>query len=267
MYRYERDSTNGNYLSTGFVAGGQSSKKGFPGFYSEVRIEAVQGFGAAAGVRYSSRSPGFSEKYVGGANYSGNAGLRPETRLEYEAGIYLNKRRLAMSGSLFVSNTKDKIIFTMNSLHMFVPQNMDAMSGWGAESDLTLKPLDWIALTNAATYMENTIHSSAVTSWIGKDEPFVPRFTDDLRVRFSFKKFYAGHSVHYGSSYFTGPDNTDTIIHDVPELTAWIGIVPDNHRRFDVSYRLENYLNVHDYNFPGRPLRGIHNYLICKYTF
>jgi outer membrane cobalamin receptor len=266
-YRYELDSTNGKFTYSEFLPGGQSSKKGSPGFYSEVHVETLRDFGISAGVRYSSRSPGFSEKYIGGAQYSGNSDLRPETQLEYEAGFYLNKRHVAMSVSLFVSNTKDKIIFTMNSLHMFVPQNMDNIAGWGAESDLTCAPFDWIALTNTAAYMENTIHSSTVTGWIGKDEPFVPRFTDDLSLRFSYKKFYIGHSAQYGSPYFIGPDNIDKISHNNPELNAWVGIVPDSHRRFDISYRLENYLNVRDYNFPGRPVPGIRHYLICKYTF
>jgi iron complex outermembrane receptor protein len=267
MCRYELDSTNGKLSYGGFVSGGQSSKKAFPGFYSQLRIEPMQGFTLSAGARYTSRSPGFSEKYLGDANYSGNAELRPETRLEYDAGFSLNKRHVAMSGSVYGATTKDKIIFVMNSLHLFVPQNMDKVTGWGAETDFTFAPFEWIALTNAATYMENTIHSSAVTSWIGKDEPFVPRYTDDLRLRFSYKKFYAGHSAHYDSPYFTGPDNIDKISHNEPELNAWVGIIPDSRRCIDISYRLENYLNVRDYDFPERPMPGIRHYCICRYTF
>jgi iron complex outermembrane receptor protein len=265
--RYELDSTNGNFSYGEFVPGGQTSRQGFPGFYTDFRAEPTQCFGLYAGVHYSSRSPGFSEKYLGNANTEGNTELRPETRLEYETGFSLNKHRFAISGSLFASNTKDKIIFIMNSANMFVPKNMDDIMGWGAETDFTFSPFEWIALTNTATYMENTIHASADPNVVGNDEPFVPHFTDDLRFKVSYKKFYAGHSAHYGSPYYTGIDNVDKISHDAPELDVWIGIVPDNRRHFDFSYRLENYLNVRDYDFPGMPLPGIRNYLICKYTF
>jgi outer membrane cobalamin receptor len=267
IYRYEIDSTNGKFTNSVFVSGGQKSEKGFPGFYSDLSFDPGKGFGLYAGIRYASRSPGFSEKYVGGANVTGNAELRPETRLEYDAGFSLNKRHVAMSGSLFASNTKDKIVFTMIASNMFLPRNMDDISGWGAEGDLTVAPCGWLVLTNSAAFMENTIHSSAVTSWIGKDEPFVPRFSDDLRVRLSCRSFYAGHGAHFRSTYFVDADNTVKNSNDTPELSAWIGFVPDSQRHFDLSYRIENYLNVRNYDFPGRPVPGIRHYLICKCTF
>jgi iron complex outermembrane receptor protein len=265
--RYERDSTNGSFLYGDFVNGGQTTRKWFPGVYSDVQLGPLHGFDLYAGIRYDGRSPGFSEKFVGGANVSGNPQLRPEMRLEYETGFSLNKRLISFSGSLFASDTKDKIVFAMNSAHIFYPRNMDDIAGWGSEVDLTAAPLDWIAVTNSVSYLENTIRSSAVTSWNGKDEPFVPRFSDDLRVRLSCRSFHAGHGAHFRSAYFVDPDNTVKNSNDTPELSAWIGLVPDSQKHFDLSYRIENYLNVRNYDFPGRPVPGIRHYLVCKCTF
>jgi hypothetical protein len=265
IYRYEIDSSNGKFYYSGFLPGGQSTREGFPGGFSEVTYEPLGDLKLLAGIRYSSRSPGFTEKFCMGTNYVGNSDLRPENRLEYDMGFAINKQTVALAASFFASDTKDKIIFTMNSQHMFVPQNMNEVTSWGIESDVTLAPADWITLTNSATYMENIIHSSTVTAWIGNEEPFLPRFTDELGVKVSYKKMYAGHSARLISPYFIGPDNIAKISHDKPELNASIGMLPDKH--FDCSYRLENYLNVRDYDFPDRPIPGIRHYVVLKYNF
>jgi len=267
LYRYEVDSTNGKFYFSGFQPGGSSSFNAFPNGFAEITYAPGKGVSVSAGARRTSRSPGFSEKYSVGADYVGNADLRPETRSEYDVGFSLNKPIFSITGSLFASSTRDKIVFVMNSVHMFVPENLDHVTGWGVESDITLTPCDWIALTNNGTYMENTIHSSGVSSWTGNDEPFLPRFTDDFGIQFTYKKFYAGHTVHFMSPYFLGPDNVDLITHPRPEMTATIGIVPDKSRHFDLSYRLENYLNVQDYDFPDSPLPGIRYFLVLKYNF
>jgi hypothetical protein len=267
VFRYEIDSTNGKFYYGGFQPGGSSSSKGFPNGFSEISFKPFRGVDILSGVRYSSRSPGFSEKYCIGATFSGNADLRPETRLEYDIGFSINKPAIALSAAFFANRTKDKIVFMMNSLHMFVPQNMDVVTGWGVESDLTFVPCGWISITNNITYIENMINSSAVSNWIGKEEPLLPRFSDDLDVRFFYKKMYAGHSLHIISPYFLGPDNIDKITHSKPELSASIGIVPDRNRHFDLSYRLENYLNVRDYDFPDSPVPGIRHYFVFKCNF
>jgi hypothetical protein len=268
LYRLELDSTNGKFYFSGFLPGGTSSFHAFPNGFSEVTYEPANGLALVADARYASRSPGFSEKFSLGATYSGNADLRPETRLEGSIGFSINKPFMSFSGSLFGSNTKDKIVFLMNSLHLFVPQNLDDVKGWGFESDLTFAPLDWVSMTNNLTYMENTIYSSGVSSWIGKEEPLVPRISDDFSIRFSYKKLYAWHSMHFISPYFLSPDNVQPIYHSEPELTARIGIVPDKDRHFDLSLRLENYLNVQNYDFPdGPPLPGIRYFFVLKYDF
>jgi outer membrane cobalamin receptor len=265
LYRYEVDFSNGKFYYSGFVPGGQRTNEGFPCGFSEVAYEPLDDLNLLASVRYSSRSPGFSEKFSMGANYAGNSDLRPETRLEYDIGFAVNKPPIALSASFFTSDTKNKIIFTMNSQHMFVPQNMNEVAAWGVESDLTVAPVDWFVLTNSATYMENIIRSSAVTYWVGNDEPLQSRFSDELGIKFTYKKIYAGHSARVVSPYFLGPDNIAKISHNKPELNASIGIVPDKH--FDCSYRLENYMNVQDYDFPDRPIPGIRHYVVVKCNF
>jgi outer membrane cobalamin receptor len=266
IYRSETDSTNGHFdfSATMFSSGGLLTTQGFPGGYAEIVWTPLGAVQLQTGLRYSSRSPGFTEKFSQGVNYAGNDTLHPETRLEYDAGVSINKPGIASSLSFFVSDTKDKIIFLMQSQHMFYPRNMNEVAGIGAESYITFAPVGWMRLTNAATYMENVI-SSVVPGWNEKNEPLLPRFTDDLNAKVAYKKLYACHSARFESSYFLNPDNTLEVAHRLPELTVTVGISPSKH--FDCSYRLENYLNFQDYDFPDRPIPGRRHYFVLKYNY
>ena len=264
IYRYERDSTNGRLTIDGFTPGGQSAHEGFPGAFGEITVEPLSGFHLLTSMRYSSRSPGFAEKFCIGANYAGNAGLRPETMLEYDAGFSINNAFMALSASYFNNATKDKIIFTMNSQHMFVPQNMNEIYGWGLENDVNIFPADWLTISNSVTYMENIVQSM-VSDWNGNDEPFLPRCTDYQSILLHYKKIYAGHCARFMSPYFIGLSNEEKIVHDKPELSAYMGFLLGNN--FDVGYRLENYLNVRDYDFPQRPIPGIRYCFVLKCHF
>jgi outer membrane cobalamin receptor len=264
IYKYEHDSTNGHFTLFEFTPGGQSAHEGFPGGFGEITVEPLSGLHLLLGIRYGSRSPGFSEKYSLGANYAGNSVLKPETRIEYESGFSFNNSFAALTASVFKNTTKDKIVFTMNSQHLFYPQNMNEVDGWGLESEVSIFPTDWLAITNSATYMENIVHST-VTDWNGHEEPMLPRFIDYQKITVHFKKFYAGHSAQVTSPYFKGPDNVEKITHDYPELGVNAGFLPA--KSFDIGYRLENYLNVRDYDFPQRPIPGIRHYFVFKYHF
>jgi iron complex outermembrane receptor protein len=264
MYRYEIDSLNGQFSVNGFAPGGLSTHEGFPGGFGEIIIEPVSGLHIVTSASYSGRSPGFTEKFQLGANYAGNTSLRPETRFEYNAGCSVNNSFLALSASLFKSITKDKIIFTMNSQHMFIPQNMNEVDGWGVENELNLFPADWVTITNSITYMENIVRSK-VNDWDGNDEPLLPRLSDYQEIKLRYKKVCAGHSVRITSPYFVGLSNVEKIVHDKPELSAFLGFYAN--RNFDIDYRLENYLDVKDFDFPQRPLPGIRHYLVFKFHF
>ncbi|MDD5673435.1 MAG: TonB-dependent receptor, partial [Chitinivibrionales bacterium] len=262
LYRYEIDSTNDSMPSYGLpLAGGKTTKEGFPSGFAALQYRFFDDIVALASVQYSSRSPGFSEKFSEGANVSGNAALRPETRLEYNGGLSFLKPSIAFSAAFFAGTTKDKIVYTMTS-HIFVPKNVSDVKVWGLESDITLSPFSWMSLVNSMTYMENILYSDAFPSWNGKEEPLLPRFTDDLNIKFTYKNFYASQSAHFASRYFTDFDNTNSVAHSVPQLDAAIGYAPDGH--FDFSYRIENYGNVQDYDFQ-RPLPGMAQYVVLKY--
>lgn len=268
VYRYEKDSTNDSVSMAGgvvsLIPGGRSTKKGFPAGFSELHYQLLDCLSFLASVQYSSRSPGFSEKYSESANISGNPALRPETRLEYDAGLSFLKPHLAVSAAFFASTTKDKIIYTVTS-HMFVPKNISDVNGWGVETDITLMPFPWVSIVNSATYMENIIHSDTISSWNGKDEPLLPRFTDNLNIKFMYKNFYASHSARFASQYFKDFDNTPPPVFQAkPQLNASIGCTLGEH--FDISYRIENYLNIQDYDFQ-RPLPGLTQYAILKCRF
>lgn len=264
LYRYERDSTNDSITSLGSLTPeGRTTKKGFPGGFGELHYRIFDGLGILASAQYSSRSPGFSEKYSEGANVSGNPALRPETRVEYDAGFSFLKPYIALSSDFFASGTKDKIVYTMTS-HIFVPKNVSNVNGMGVESDITLTPFTWVSIVNSMTYMENIIHSDTYPSWNGNDEPLSPRFTDNLNVKFTYKNLYASHSVHFASRYFTDFDNSDTVLQTKPQLNASIGCILGEH--FDFSYRIENYLNVQNYDFQ-RPLPGMSQYAVLKYNW
>jgi outer membrane receptor protein involved in Fe transport len=264
IYRYEIDSTNGKFYYSGFVPGGKRDNSGFPGGFFEATVSPVDRISLLASVNYGSRSPGFSEKFCLGSNYVGNSDLKPETRLEENLGFTLNLSFATVSASFFADNTKDKIVYILSSQHLFIPRNMNEITGLGFENDITVFPWGWFTLTNSMTLMNNEISSSDIAAWKGKKEPFVPQFTDDLRLTLSFRRIYAYHAAHYSSPYYIGPDNITKVTHDKPELGAGFGIKPGH--SFDISYRLENYLDVRDYDFPDRPLPGIRHYLILKFN-
>jgi hypothetical protein len=261
LYRYEIDSTNDSMPSYGLpLLNGGRSKEGFPGGFSELRYKLFDGLGLLASVQYSSRSPGFSEKYSQEANVSGNNMLRPETRLEYDFGFSFLKSYIALSASIFSSETKDKIVYIGHSM-MFTPENIPNVNGLGLETDLTFTPFSWVSIGNSLTYMKNTIHSDMYPGLDGCDEPLLPRFIDNLKIKLIYKNWYASHSAHFSSQYFKDIGNTDPPVVIGPQLNASIGCMIGEH--FDFSYRIENYLNVQDYDFQ-RPLPGLSQYVVLK---
>ncbi len=263
IYRYEIDSTNDSMTSYGTpVSGGGISKNGFPGGFAEVKYQAFNRLGLLGSIQYSSRSPGFSEKYSQGANITANPALLPETRLEYDLGFSFLEPFLALSGSVFWDATKNKIVFIAHSM-MFTPTNVSDVNGWGIESDAILTPFPWVTAANSATYMENLVESNMYPSWNGRDEPLAPRFTDNLSIKFTYKNWYASHSARFVSQYYTGFDNLDTIRQGSPQLNATIGFSIGKH--MDISYRIENYLNVQNYDFQ-RPQPGLVQYAVLKYS-
>ena len=261
IVRLEIDSTNSSMTLFGPVAGGIVTKNGFPGGFSELRYQIMDCLGMSTSLQYSSRSPGFSEKFSQGANFSGNAGLRPETRVEYNLGMSFVNTSATISSSFFASSTKDKIVYTMTS-HMFVPRNVSDVSGWGVEVDVSVTPFPWLSVVNSATYMQNIVHSDMYGSWNGMDQPLQPRFVDNLSVRATFKNIYFGHSARLVSEYFTDFDNLNLVSLAKPQLDASVGLLLGEH--IDISYRIENYLDIHDYNFQ-RPLPGMTQYAVLKF--
>jgi outer membrane cobalamin receptor len=264
LYRYEIDSTNDSLTPSGTVLpGGGLAKHGFPAGFSEVRYQPFDCLGILASIQYCSRSPGFSEKYAEGAHTTSNPALRPETRLEGDLGFSFVKQWIAVSGAVFASTTKDKIVYIGHST-MFTPTNVSDVNAWGLENDATLSPFPWLSVVNSMTYMENIMHSDTFPSWNGKDEPLQPRFTDNLNIKFMYRNWYAGHSARLVSRYFTNFDNLPPIRQPKPQLNAGIGCTIGEH--FDLSYRIENYLNVQDYDFQ-RPLPGLSQYVVLKCKF
>jgi Outer membrane cobalamin receptor protein len=264
LYRYEIDSTNNSLTPLGAVPGGGKTKEGFPGGFSELRYRLFDGLGLLTSVQFSSRSPGFSEKYSEGANFSGNPALLPETRMEYDLGFSFLKPYLALSSSVFSSTTKNKIIYTMNGARMFVPKNVSNVNGLGLENDFTLTPFSWVSAANSFTFIESIVHSEMYPSWNGKDEPLLPCIMDNVHIKFMYKNWYATHSSRFTSRYFIDPDNIDSVRQTKPQLNAGIGYILGEH--LDFSYRIENYLNIQDYDFQ-RPLPGLTQYIVLKYTF
>ena len=262
VYRYEVDSTNDSMTSMGPVSGGGITKNGYPGGFSELRYRIFDGLGLITSIQYSSRSPGFTEKYSEGANVSGNPALLPETRMEYDVGFSFLHPTLALSSSIFSSMTKNKIIYTMNGARMFIPKNVSNVNGLGLENDLVLTPFSWLSITNSFTFMENIVHSDMYPSYDGMDEPLLPRFIDNVNMKLIYKNWYVGHLAHFSSRYFTDFNNTYPV-RIKPRLSASIGWLLGGH--FDFSYRIENYLNVQDYDFQ-RPLPGLSQYVVLKFN-
>ena len=265
IYRYQIDSTNDSF-STSYgqvMTGGGMSKKGFPNGFSEVKYRPLSWLSLLGSVQYTSRSPGFSELYSQSATVKGNSALFPETRLEYDLGFSVVRQWLALSGSAFWDDCRNKIVYTSSSL-IFEPKNVSDVRGWGVEGDAAVTALPWLTVSNSVSYMENIVHSSVISELNGTDEPLQPRFKDDLTIKLTYKNWYASHSARFISRYFTNPGITDSVVQNIPQLDAGIGCALGSH--FDISYRIENYLNVRNYDFQ-RPLPGLSQYAVLKCTF
>lgn len=262
LYKYEIDSTNGTFYFGGFQPGGHAVSAGTPAAFSEVSCQPAKDIEIRAAVRYSTRSPGFSEKFGIGSNYVGNAVLRPETRLEYDFGVSINKPWINAAASVFGSSTRDKILYEVNSYHIFVPQNMERVIGRGIESEITTFPFKNVSIFNAVTYMENISHTD-IANEDGKDEPLSPRFTDDLGARIEFQKIYLVHQARFASRYYLGLANLDLQPQVFPELGCILGFKPG--AKIELLYRLENYLNVQNYDFRDQPSPGRRHYFVFKY--
>ncbi len=262
VYRYEIDSTNDSITLFGsIVPFGRTSKQGFGGAFADLNYRLFDSLELSGQLRYSGRSPGFSEKYSQGSHVSGNPDLRPEYRLEYSLGLSFSNPVCLISTAVFASTTKDKILFLGHS-NMFIPKNVSKVEGWGVENDITVSPFSWISVVNSVSYMINTLNSDEIPMWNGNDEPLLPRLIDNLNAKITYKNFYLSHSAKFQSGYFTDPTNLD-YIESRPQLGATIGFFFGGN--FDLSYRIENYLNVRDYDFQ-RPLPGIAHYVVLKYS-
>lgn len=252
VVRYELDSTNGRRALFGDVSVKPVKTSGyFPAAEALLNIKLLDWLSFFTNINYRARSPGFSEKFASTEITRGNDKLRPEKRLEYDAGLMLNSKKVKMSITGYGSRITDKIVFIGRSQGIMIPENFDDVHGLGLEWECRIAVLEWLTLNNMLTLMKNTISSDKYLPWDGKNEPFLPRFQDHCFIDVEFWKLNFRHQFTFSSGYYTGPDNVSLdFFKPAPELSLFVSL--HSVGPLTLTYRLENYLNEKIYESSGK---------------
>lgn len=251
ILRYELDSTNGNSLTHKYKDSKPVKVSSiFPGTEAAINLKLLEPLSFYTSCQYRFRSPGFSEKFASTEISYGNEELRPEKRMECEAGLIFQAKRIRMSIVGYNNRIIDKIIFASTAMGFYTPLNLGEVHGLGLEYEVDFSLCSWIKLSNMLTLMRNIIYSEEYRSRDGKYEPYLPSFQDHCSVDISFWKLNFNHSFTLSNGYYTDADNVSANFYKpTPELSAALTL--RSLGPVTLSYRLDNYLKGKLYQSEG----------------
>ncbi len=265
---HEIDSTNGVSLQhTPDKRKPASVANYYPFVQGELRWEPNSCIALSLAGTHAKRSPSLHEKFARSNKSFGNQELLPETRMELDAGISIQTRRIRVSVSEFVNKTANKIKWVGVSQNVFVPRNIETINGSGLELEIHYIPVNWLSISNTLSYSRNSIDDADSLEWDGNAEPLLPRLKqrNDVQVVFGFFSF--GHSLLYSTKYYRGPSNISSIEPGF-ECEAIVSVAPFSW--LSLSYRIDNYLNAIDFTaadhetFERLPKPGRTHYAVLK---
>lgn len=146
-----------------------------------------------------------------------------ESVTSYEAGVKagLFDHIAQLNAAVFYSDYKDKqvrgkipdIIFGTLDALVNVPKSRI----WGAEADLTVRPVRSLTLSGAVTYLNSRISEYSgynvigeIQNFVGQDIPFTPKFSYNLNA--DFRPELANGGTPYIGATFTGQTSRDAAL-------------------------------------------------------
>jgi len=246
-YKYETDTSDAGrwYLSPE----GRKRELGYPLAEAEFRLNL-----SPAAVRLSAsaskRSPSFFERFGWGSGFVPNPALKEETRLEADAGASVDVGYLSAAASVFAGTVGDKIKSIPRGGSFVKVMNFADTKFYGAELDVSSRPLRVFTAELSAAYLKSVIGSAVDPSWVGKIEPFVPEFSGFLKAEADVWKFSIGHGVKYESECYRSVENI-LKMDGQTELSAWAALKAT--KFLTLRYRVENYLNTANFDFLDNP--------------
>lgn len=201
-------------------------------------------------VGRSFRAPSFGELFFPEEGFiGGNPDLKPETAYDFDIGVLLSHPKAALEVTYFRNHIDDLILFVFISAQRIEPRNVGNVDEQGVETSLILRPLEYIELYGAYTFLSGEIDET------GAQLPGRPRNKADFRAVLGKDLASVYWETHYVDSIplsaFPNSRTTD------PRTTHNIGIKGEWRSVF-ATFEVKNLFNnldvrdALDFPLPGR---------------
>ena len=159
----------------------------------------------------------------------GNADLKSEEGFNYDLGVSANllkpeKFSLSLSANWFDSKIDNWIIWLPTTKGFFSPKNVKRVHAYGVELKLGAGmkfPKDWLLDFDGSFSWTPSINQgekmSPADQSVGKQLPYVPRYSSSFTARLSWKSWSFLYKWCYYSRRFTMSSNDYTITGHLPE--------------------------------------------------
>lgn len=262
LHRYERDTVTDAMAPGGLAAMDESSVEHFPHAEAELRLGPLQWISLHGAASLGARSPSFVERFGWGNGIYGSPTLRPERKREIEGGITLTPGTVSSSVAVFTGAITDKIKAIGQSQRHFVVMNFHDTEYYGLEWDLRLPLGSHLLLTNALSYVESRIVNAADEGMEGNPESYLSPFHNAAEIHLSLRGLTLTHSLVYSSAYPEADYDDASLRHTDPVLGASLRF--DRIPHLTLTYRIDNYLNVINYDYADHPLPGRAHYVSAR---
>ncbi|MBR0339922.1 MAG: TonB-dependent receptor, partial [Alistipes sp.] len=171
------------------------------------------------------RAPSLNDLYF---RPGGNPDLRSEQGWSYDAGLSSefgrnDIYRLKMSASWFESWIDDWILWLPTNKGFFSPRNVKSVHSYGVEAQASLwvrLSKDWrLELNGSAAWTPSVNVGEAISSGdnsIGKQLPYIPRFSSSITGRLSFRSWSLLYKWCHYSERFTMSSNDISLTGKLP---------------------------------------------------
>ena len=247
VYKYEIDTTTAGFHN--LLSDGERYTLGYPITEALIRVNmkpvSLQ-FSASA----SKRSPTFFERFGWGSGFLSTPDLREETRMEADIGVSVDLGHASASAAVFGGRVNDKIKSIPRNRFVKV-MNFADTDFYGAEADINAKLLRVFTVELSTAYLKSMIADAADPNWVGRIEPFIPKWSGFLKTEIDVWRANIGHGIKYESECYISIENI--LKKDAQwELSAWASYKPVDF--FILRYRVENYLNEANFHFLDNPM-------------
>lgn len=205
-----------------------------------------------ANIGRSIRVPYLFEKFGSVGAFEGNADLQTEQANVFDTGFELNFSQFSLSASAFYKDIENGIYIVYDSRGIGHPMNIGYSKIWGLESQLQVKPADWLELKGNITLLDSE-NNSFVKSHIGKKMPGVYHENYGATVTFiaGIMRFSTTWQ-RYDNLYYDPANTVPADQQDVVNSSLTFDIQPVV---FDITARNlldKNYMDFDTMPTPGR---------------